>query len=189
VKDYPLSAHADDAKSKLQAMNRPVPEADPAAVAHMQYELENQDKGGKIGRAIGVFKQRPDTRMAAKSGSPSMDPRRPAVPVSVPTSVTAGAGETGVTAAVVSDTTAIDKNPDARANPPGQTTAAGPAASADTAAASQPAQQLPPPTNHPLIKKKKSKKNQPEVAPPTTTSTPATDTPPANPAAPANPQP
>src|SRR4051812_42893366 len=29
VRDYPLSAHADEAKARLTAMNRPVPEADP----------------------------------------------------------------------------------------------------------------------------------------------------------------
>src|SRR4051812_26920017 len=33
VKDYPLSAHADEAKSRLQAMNRPVPAADEVAYA------------------------------------------------------------------------------------------------------------------------------------------------------------
>src|SRR5579864_18842 len=60
VKDYPLSAHAEEAKSKLQAMNRPVPEADPAAIARMKYELENQEKPGPVGRALGIFKQHPD---------------------------------------------------------------------------------------------------------------------------------
>ncbi|HEV3333524.1 MAG TPA: outer membrane protein assembly factor BamD [Bryobacteraceae bacterium] len=189
VKDYPLSPRADDAKAKLQAMNRPVPEADPAAVAHMQYELENQDKGGKIGRTIGVFKQRPDTRMAAKSGTPSMDPRRPTIPVSVPQS--AAVGVTDVNAAVVTDTTAIDKNPDARANPTGQTTATGTGAAASTDSTAAAQQQLPPPTNHPAVKKKKGKKNQPDTAPPTTpaaATTPATSTAPADPAAPATPQ-
>ena len=33
VKDYPLSAHAEDAKAQLKAMKRPVPEADPVADA------------------------------------------------------------------------------------------------------------------------------------------------------------
>lgn len=183
VKDYPLSGRAEDAKARLQAMNRPVPEADPAALAHMQYEQANQDKGGTVSRVMGIFKERPDTRMAAKSGTPVMDPRRPTIPVSIPTGQGAG-GVTDVQAAVVTDTTALDKNPDARATPPGQTTVS-PAASTDTAAGSQQLQQQQPPTNHPAVKKKKSKKNQPavEVAPPTNATTPA------NPAAPPNPQP
>jgi outer membrane protein assembly factor BamD len=199
VKDYPLSPHADDAKAKLQAMNRPVPAADPAAYAHMQYELENQEKAGLPGRVLGVFKQKPDVRMAAKSGTPSLDPRRPSTPISIPQTIPGGGGETGVTATVVQDTSAIDKNPDARANPTGQNAvtpaaatpaaATGATASTDSSAAQQ---QLPPPTNHPVIKKKKPKKNQPATTTPTTTTPAAATTPattaPANPAAPATPQ-
>jgi outer membrane protein assembly factor BamD len=200
VKDYPLSVHADDAKAKLQAMNRPVPEADPAALAHMKYELDNRQKTSTPGRLLGIIKNRPDTSMAAKSGTPAMDPRRPSAPVSVPGALTPGV--TDVNAAVVTDSTAIDKNPDARANPPTAAVAVGaassPAASTSTTAStdtSATAQQLPPPTNHPAVKKKKTKKGQPEVASPTTTTTPAdattpaTPTAPGNPATPGNPQP
>ena len=189
VKDYPLSSHADEAKAKLQAMNRPVPEPDPAALAHMQYEQQNRQRAGVPSRALGVFKQHPDTRMAAKSGTPSMEARRPTVPVSVPQG-TAGAGVTDVNAAVVTDTSAIDKNPDARANPPAQATtesaAATPAAATSDTAAAASQQQLPPPTNHP-IKKKKSKKGQPAAAPQTNTTPPATVATPAASAAPGAP--
>ncbi len=184
VKDYPLSDHADDAKAKLQAMNRPVPAADPAALAHMQYELDNQEKAGAPSRVIGIFKQRPDTRMAAKSGTPSLDPRRPSTPVSVPQSAAGGGATADVNVNVVSDTTAIDKNPDARA-PGAQTGAAAATATASTDTSAAPSQPLPPPTNHPVIKKKKTKKGQPDVAPPAATTTPADAT---TPAAPANPQ-
>src|SRR6202142_2362688 len=48
VKDYPLSDHVDEAKKKLQAMNRPVPEADAAALERMKYELENRTKSGRL---------------------------------------------------------------------------------------------------------------------------------------------
>ena len=192
VKDYPLSPHAGEAKEKLQAMNRAVPAADPAAYAHMQYELENRDKASIVGRVLGPFRSKPDVRMAAKSGTPVMDPRHPTIPVSVPVSATAGTGVTDVNAAVVSDTSALDKNPDARANPPAQTagetgTAATASADSTTAAAQS---QLPPPTNHPLPKKKKSKKNQPAATTNVTTpaATPAAATTPNNTAAPATPQ-
>jgi len=190
VKDYPLSPRAEDAKAKLQAMNRPVPEADPAAYAHMKYELENQEKAGIPSRVFGVFKQHPDTRMAAKSGSPAMDPRRPNTPVSVPPSAPTP-GVTDVNVSVVSDTSALDKGPDARSAPPGQTTqttVTGTTASTATDASAAPQQQLPPPTNHPAnLKKKKAKKNQPEVAPQSTTTPAATSTTPTAPAAPAAP--
>src|SRR5947208_8376116 len=38
VKDYPLSPYADEAKSKLEQMEKPVPEADPVAYARQKYE-------------------------------------------------------------------------------------------------------------------------------------------------------
>ena len=49
VKDYPLSPFADEAKSKLEQMERPVPEADPAALARQKYEVENRTKAGIVG--------------------------------------------------------------------------------------------------------------------------------------------
>ena len=44
VRDYPLSPYADQAKKKLQDLELPVPEADPAAVARKKYEAENRTK-------------------------------------------------------------------------------------------------------------------------------------------------
>src|SRR5687767_12152764 len=41
VKDYPLSERVEEAKTRLQQMNRPIPEADPVAYARMKYEIEN----------------------------------------------------------------------------------------------------------------------------------------------------
>jgi len=171
VKDYPLSSHVDAAKERLQAMNRPVPEADPAALARMKYELENRGKESIPGRIFGPFSSKPDVRAAAKSGTPTMAGLRPTVPVSVPASA-AGTGVTDVSAGVVSDSSALDKNPDARANPPAQTAApvaAVPGAASNPTATgtennvtAQPAatQNQPLPTNHPLPKgKKKQKKN------------------------------
>ena len=174
VKDYPLSAHAEEAKSKLQAMNRPVPEADPAAIAHMKYELENQQKPGPLGRALGPFKQHPDVRVAAKSGTPVMQGLRPTIPVSVPAGAAGVGGINEVNAAVVTDTTALDKNPDARANPPEQAAAAAPteAATPGTPAAQA---QAPLPTNHAVTpkKQKKAKKSKQQTPAPDATTAPA----------------
>ena len=182
VKDYPLSDHADEASEKLKAMNRPVPEADPVAYARMKYELENRDKMGVRGHMFGMFKHSPDTRAAAKSGTPAMAANHPSIPLSVPAAAVANnvGGTSDVTVQTITDSTALDTKPDARQNPP----AAGAPDSSGGAAATAPAESgaasrggstaganasesansvaaQPLPTNHPYVaKKKKSKKQQ-----------------------------
>jgi outer membrane protein assembly factor BamD len=185
VKDYPLSDHADDASARLKEMNRPVPEADPVAYARMKYEIENRQKIGPMSHVLGMFKHSPETRAAAKSGTPAMAPNRPTIPLSVPAALNgsaSGSGTSDVTVQTVADPTALNNKPDARMNPPaagGSPAADGspaPAASGSgdgsaARSADQPAaaaqSQLPPPTNHTPPKKKKSKKKS--DAQPTTT--------------------
>ena len=84
VRDYPLSAHVEEAKARLEEMKRPVPEADPVAYARMKYELENRTSRSLLGKVWGPFSGKPDTSVAAKSGSPQMTGFRPHIPVSVP---------------------------------------------------------------------------------------------------------
>ncbi len=72
VKDYPLSAHADDAKARLEEMKRAVPEADPVALSRMKYELENRQKRSLLSKATGPFAEHPNLNNAAKSGTPVM---------------------------------------------------------------------------------------------------------------------
>jgi DNA uptake protein ComE-like DNA-binding protein len=124
VKDYPLSAHVDEAKQRLESMKRPVPEADPVAYSRMKYEVENHSRPGVLSHTLGIFKQHPDTTMAAKSGTPQMTGLRPTIPATVP-AVAAGpaAGVTDVTAATGS-AEQLDKNPDARMNPAANTAGA-----------------------------------------------------------------
>jgi outer membrane protein assembly factor BamD len=114
VKDYPLSAHAGAAKERLVSMKRPVPQADPAAAAREKQELASRTKPGALHRAIGAFETRPETYLAAKSGTPAMENLRPPVPVSVP--ATAAGGQTGVSDVVLGQTSdsAIDQKQDAR---------------------------------------------------------------------------
>src|SRR5437762_2533002 len=126
VKDYPLSPFADEARSRLEQMEKPIPEADPAAVARMKYEQENRTKAGIFSKALGMFSHSPDTRMAAKSGTPAMETWQPTAPATVPAPASTPA--TGVTADVtaqtVNDSSALDKGEDARAKKPGDTAAA-----------------------------------------------------------------
>ena len=116
VKDYPLSSYADSAKKKLKELEVPVPEPDPKAVARMQWEKENRRKQGMISKSSGFLRRGPDVSDAARSGSPAMSTLPPTVPMSVPQTGTPGfTGD--VTATTVSDPTALDTKPDARANP------------------------------------------------------------------------
>jgi outer membrane protein assembly factor BamD len=119
VRDYPLSSYLDAARRKLQAMERPIPEADPVAMARMKYELANQQKPGLMSHFWGVFRRNPNVATAAKSGAPAMAALRPTLPVSVPTPPSGEAPTADVTAATVGDSTALDTQPDARQNPPG----------------------------------------------------------------------
>jgi outer membrane protein assembly factor BamD len=182
ARDYPLSKHADAARNKLQEMKRPVPAADPKAVARMQYELDNRKKPSLLSRSTSIFSRSPDVHMAAKEGDPAMTAMRPPTPVSVPDisgtattapggTVTGGGTSNDVTVGVVKDTENIDKAPDARQNlaagAAGADAAGKPAAPGATSAgaegaakpANQPAaqdvSQLPLPTNHVAPKKTK----------------------------------
>ena len=120
VRDYPLSPYADQAKKKLQELELPVPEADPAAVARMKYEAANHVEPGKVRKLTDFIRRNPDVSDAAKSGTPTMDPPPREIPVTVP--VTAESGATGftgdVTVAPVTGNSALDTQPDARTPAP-----------------------------------------------------------------------
>ena len=169
VKDYPLSGYADAAKKKLTEMELTVPEADPVAVNRMQWEAENRQKQGILPKYTSFLRRGPDVSGAARSGTPAMTTMRPDVPVSVPQVAAGGTGVNDITAEKITDSSALEKNPDARANPPGPTdgSAAKPAdAPAQTAqpAADTKAQK----------KKKKDKKQKQPATPPAATATPTT---------------
>lgn len=181
VREYPLSPRAEDAKARLQAMNRPVPQADPTAVARMKYQLENQDKPGFVSNLLNIFSARPDVGMSAKSGTPSDVGLRPTIPASVPATAAGAAGTSAeVSAAVVTDTSALDNNPDARANPPKPNGAATAEGNGGGPAATAAQEQQPLPTNH-VVKPKKQKKSR-KRAKPEQQATPAATS--ADPAAP-----
>jgi outer membrane protein assembly factor BamD len=115
VREYPLSPLADDAKKRLQALEMPVPEADPVAYNRMKYELENRDKGSVTGSALGFMKRGPNVRTAAKSGTPAMEPMRPTIPVTVPAAAEAGGFTGDVAVQQVGANSDLDNKPDARA--------------------------------------------------------------------------
>ncbi len=161
VRDYPLSDYADDATKKLKDLEMPVPDADKAAVARMQYEKEHREKPGFISRNTLWLKRGPDVSTAARSGDPAMTNMRPSVPPLVPQPAGAGAFNGEVTATTVGNSTALDTKPDARANPPAASQPAASTASATPAADTS--QQTA--TDPNAKKKKKNKKQQPAAQP------------------------
>ncbi len=175
VKDYPLSEHVDDAKSRLEELKKPIPAADPAAYARMKYEMEAMQKPGMLSRGMSILKRGPETYEAAKTGAPAMQTMRPPTPVSVPVTATGTAngvsgGTTDVTAQQVGNTTELDTKPNVL---PGASNSAGAPGAAGTAAPGTPATgtttaaqaAVPPPTNHPAIAKKVKKKKIDQKAP------------------------
>jgi outer membrane protein assembly factor BamD len=166
VKDYPLSPYADVAKGKLEEMEKPIPQPDPVAYARQKYEIENRTKPSLLGRSWNVFSHSPDVTMAAKSGTPSVEGLRPTTPATVPViAPTPAAGVTGdISVQTAGSSTALDNNPDARANPPAAAAApaAAPAAAAVPAAgAPAAAAKTDDTTATTTSKKKKKKKNTP----------------------------
>jgi outer membrane protein assembly factor BamD len=127
VKEYPLSPYADLAKKKLQALELPVPDADPAAAARMKYEAANRVKPGLVQRYMDPFGRAPDMSAAAKTGTPTMTNPKAQIPASVPAPAGA-AGVSDVTVSPVNGTSALDTNPDARAKPPTEPATPGAAA-------------------------------------------------------------
>ena len=118
AKEYPLSPLADQARKQLVSMELAVPEADPVAYARMKYEFENRTKPGMMSHLWGVFRKSPDVSAAAKSGQPPMTSLRPTIPASVPAPPSGAGVSADVTVSTVTDTLALDTQPDARLNPP-----------------------------------------------------------------------
>ncbi|MGA3098553.1 MAG: outer membrane protein assembly factor BamD [Bryobacteraceae bacterium] len=126
VRDYPLSQYVDLAKTRLQALNAPIPQADAAALARMQYESQNRTKRSFMSNVWGGFSGHPDLSAAAKSGTPQMQGMRPTIPANVPPLAAGTLGTSGdITVSVPGDASALENNPDARAVPPGQASAGG----------------------------------------------------------------
>jgi outer membrane protein assembly factor BamD len=77
VRDYPLSRLGPQAASRLKAMGRPVPEADPNAYARMKQEQLYQRQHHQImalKMPLSIVKGNPDFSTAAHGGTPQLNP-------------------------------------------------------------------------------------------------------------------
>ena len=181
VRDYPLSVHLEAAKERLQALNAPIPQADPVAVARMQYEQQNRTGRSLFSKMWGGFAMHPDTSAAAKSGKPQMQGMRPSIPANVPPVAAGMLGTSGdITVSVPGDASALENNPDARSVPPGQA-GAGAGAPGETGAQAAAGQAAAAPQAQAKGNAKNQKKAKPPKPPKKTKSQPApaaTPTPP-----------
>jgi outer membrane protein assembly factor BamD len=136
IKDYPLSPYASQAKKKLESMELPIPEADPAAVARMKYEAENRTRPGLVHKSTTFLRRGPEVSSAAKAGAPTMKNPVASIPVSVPVPAAAGGFSGDVTVAPVGANSALDSQPDARPGAAGAAAGGTPSAGAGATAGS-----------------------------------------------------
>ena len=74
---YPMAPHVEDARDRLVAMNRPVPEPTDAAVAESNAEVMSQRPVRFTDNILGLIKRGPTVVEAAHVGEPSLeDPKR-----------------------------------------------------------------------------------------------------------------
>lgn len=74
---YPVMGRAGEARQRLEALHRPVPQATPDAVAQNKSEEASRRETGRFGRAMLNFHRRPDVAEAAKVGEPTLvDPKQ-----------------------------------------------------------------------------------------------------------------
>ena len=77
VMRYPLAPHADDAKDRLIAMNRPVPEPTKEALAQNEAEEQSHATVKLRDRAMLLVSHRPSTVSAVRVGEPTMTDVKP----------------------------------------------------------------------------------------------------------------
>jgi outer membrane protein assembly factor BamD len=78
---YPMAPHVEDARDRLVAMNRPVPEPTDAAVAENDAEQKSERPVRFTDNVLGIIKRGPTVVEAAHVGEPSLeDPKRTLAP-------------------------------------------------------------------------------------------------------------
>ena len=78
---YPMAPHVEDARDRLVAMNRPVPEPTEAAVAESDAEERSRAKLQFTDRTLGIIRHGPTVVEAVHVGEPSLDdPKRTLAP-------------------------------------------------------------------------------------------------------------
>ena len=78
---YPMAPHVEDARDRLVAMNRPVPEPTPDAVAESDAEVRSEQAVHLTDKAFSIVRRGPTVVQAVHVGEPSLDdPKRTLAP-------------------------------------------------------------------------------------------------------------
>ena len=78
---YPMAPHVEDARDRLVAMNRPIPEPTDAAVAENDAELKSERPIRFTDNILGIIKRGPTVVQAPHVGEPTLDdPKRTLAP-------------------------------------------------------------------------------------------------------------
>jgi outer membrane protein assembly factor BamD len=78
---YPMAPHVEDARDRLVAMNRPVPEPTEAAIAESDAEVRSEQPLHFTDKVLGIVKRGPTVVEATHVGEPSLDdPKRVLAP-------------------------------------------------------------------------------------------------------------
>jgi outer membrane protein assembly factor BamD len=81
ISRYPMATHVEEARDRLVAMNRPVPEPTQAAIAENDAEERSRQPIRFIDRSMGLVKHGPTVVEAVHVGDPSLeDPKRTLAP-------------------------------------------------------------------------------------------------------------
>jgi outer membrane protein assembly factor BamD len=129
IEHYPLSDRAEDARSHLKDLGRPIPTPTPEAIASYKAEEASRSDIGRVGKVMSTFHKAPDDlARASKIGEPTLvDPQQTSAPqiIRSATSAAMGVGDTG------SSNVSVEKvTPDTKANDPIPRSDAGSAAPA-----------------------------------------------------------
>ncbi|MGB8259863.1 MAG: outer membrane protein assembly factor BamD [Terracidiphilus sp.] len=78
---YPMAPHVEDARDRLVAMNRPVPEPTQAAIAENEAEEQSRQPIRFVSKTFDIIKHGPSVVQAVHVGEPSLDdPKRTLAP-------------------------------------------------------------------------------------------------------------
>ncbi len=72
IQDYPMMPHADDARDRLEALNRPVPEPTAQAIAASEKQEQSRSIVNLKDRAVLLITARPSTQQASHVGEPTL---------------------------------------------------------------------------------------------------------------------
>jgi outer membrane protein assembly factor BamD len=76
IERYPLADRAEDAKKRLAALHRPIPQPTREAMLRNKQEIESRAQTGMLGAFMGQFRRHPDVAQTTRVGDPALvDPK------------------------------------------------------------------------------------------------------------------